>query len=171
MVVFNTRQRLPVWADAPTTTDLMARFRYAFETPEGSSYPPILDLHAIDGPVTVPGSGGDVVLTPFRVQHGGITALGFRIGGLAYLPDVSHIPEHVWPHLLDLDIWIVDALRRTPHPSHSHLANTLDWIARARPRQAVLTNMHIDLDYATLLAETPTHITPAFDGMMLDLPE
>jgi phosphoribosyl 1,2-cyclic phosphate phosphodiesterase len=166
-VVFNQRQRLPVWADAPTQEALLSRFGYAFVQPEGSPYPPILDLHTIDGPVTVPGAGGPVTLTPFRVDHGSMDALGFRIGPLAYLPDAVDIPAETWPVLQGLDCWIVDALRRKPHPTHAHLDMTLGWIARAKPSRAVITNMHIDLDYQTLKAELPPHITPAFDGMTL----
>lgn len=168
-VVFNLRQRLPVWADAPTRTALLDRFSYAFVQAEGSNYPPILDLHALDGDVSVSGDGGNVVLRPFLAHHGGMDALGLRIGGLAYLPDAIAIPEESWPMLEDLEVWIVDALRRKPHPTHAHLALTLEWIARAQPVRAVLTNMHVDLDYATLEAETPDHVTPAFDGMVIEI--
>ncbi len=170
MIVYNMRRRIPVWADGDTGNALLARFGYAFVQPAGSAYPPICDLNTIDGDVTIVGAGGPITLTPFEVEHGTIDALGFRIGDLAYLPDVSAIPDDVWPVLDNLAIWIVDALRRDPHPSHSHLAQTLDWIARAKPAQAVITNMHIDLDYATLSAETPDHITPAYDGMTLTRP-
>lgn len=166
-LVFNQGQRLPVWADGPTQEALLSRFGYAFVQPEGSPYPPILDLHTIDGPVSVPGAGGPVTLTPFRADHGSMDALGFRIGSLAYLPDAVAIPEESWPLLDGLDCWIVDALRRKPHPTHAHLDMTLGWIARARPARAVITNMHIDLDYETLCAELPPHITPAFDGMTI----
>jgi phosphoribosyl 1,2-cyclic phosphate phosphodiesterase len=166
-VVFNQRQRLAVWADGPTQEALLSRFGYAFVQPEGSPYPPILDLHTIDGPVTVPGAGGPVTLTPFRVDHGSMDALGFRIGPLAYLPDAVDIPAETWPILQGLDCWIVDALRRKPHPTHAHLDMTLGWIARAKPARAVITNMHVDLDYETLRAELPAHIAPAFDGMTL----
>ena len=169
MIVFNKRARLPVWADGDTQNALLSRFAYAFVQPEGSPYPPILDIHTLDGPFEIDGPGGPIPFDPFRVNHGSIDALGFRIGGLAYLPDVATIPKEAWSKLDDLDIWIVDALRRDPHPSHSHLAQTLDWIAQVKPRRAVLTNMHIDLDYQTLLDETPPHIEPAFDGMQLTL--
>jgi phosphoribosyl 1,2-cyclic phosphate phosphodiesterase len=164
-IVQNTRQRLAVWADPPTQEALLSRFGYAFVQPEGSPYPPILDLHTIDGPVTVSGAGGPVTLTPFRADHGSMDALGFRIGALAYLPDAVDIPAESWPTLQGLDCWIVDALRRKPHPTHAHLDMTLGWIARAKPARAVITNMHIDLDYEVLKAELPPHITPAFDGM------
>lgn len=167
MIVFNMRTRLPVYADGPTTNDLLNRFGYAFVQPPGSAYPPILDINSIKGDVTIDGAGGAITFTPFEVTHGNIDALGFRVNDVAYLPDVSDIPEAAWATLQNLDTWIVDALRRTPHPSHSHLSNTLDWIVRADPRRAVLTNMHIDLDYQTVADETPDHISPAFDGMTL----
>ena len=170
-IVFNLSSRLAVWADGPTQEALISRFGYAFVQPAGSPYPPILDLHSINGPFTIEGAGGPVTLTPFEADHGSIDALGFRIAGLAYLPDAVRIPEDSWPVLAGLEVFVVDTLRRKPHPTHAHLALTLEWIARAAPARAVLTNMHLDLDYATLAAELPAHITPAFDGMVIELPE
>ena len=93
------------------------------------------------------------------------------MGGLAYLPDAVAIPEAAWPHLAGLEVFVVDALRRKPHPTHAHLDLALEWIARVNPEQAVLTNMHLDLDHAALEAELPAHIRPAFDGMQIDLPD
>jgi len=168
-IVYNLRSRLAVWADGPTQDALVSRFGYAFVQPAGSPYPPILDLHTIRGPFEITGAGGPIVLEPFEVDHGSMAALGFRIGTLAYLPDVVAIPPAAWGMLQDLDVWIVDALRRTPHPTHAHLALTLEWIASARPRRAVLTNMHIDLDHATVEAETPAHVSPAHDGMVIEI--
>ena len=170
MIVINMRARLPVWADAPTRAALLDRFGYAFERPEGSMYPPILDMNEIDGDVTIEGAGGALTFTPFLVPHGGMDALGFRVNDVAYLPDVASLPDDIWPHLNNLECWIVDALRREPHPTHSHLAQTLDWIDRVSPRTGVLTNMHNDLDYDTVAAETPDHIQPAFDGLTLSYP-
>ena len=166
-IVQNQRKRLPVWADAPTQDALISRFAYAFVQPHGSPYPPILDLHDINGPFDITGAGGPLRFTPFTVDHGSMDALGFRIGNLAYLPDVVAIPEPVWPHLMGLECWILDALRRKPHPTHAHLALSLEWIARAKPLNAVITNMHIDMDYATLLGELPQGTSPAYDGMTL----
>ncbi|MGB5863018.1 MAG: MBL fold metallo-hydrolase [Sulfitobacter sp.] len=167
MIVINMRARLPVWADQPTHDALMERFAYAFVQPEGSMYPPILDMNLMQGDVTVEGPGGPLSFAPFLVPHGGMDALGFRVNDVAYLPDVATIPDDIWPHLADLRCWIVDALRRDPHPTHSHLSQTLGWIEKMAPNQAVLTNMHTDLDYATVAAETPDHIVPAYDGMQL----
>lgn len=168
-VVLNMQARLPVWADAPTQGDLISRFAYAFVQPAGSPYPPILDLRAIEGPFEVTGPGGAIPFLPFRVDHGSMEALGFRIHGLAYLPDVVEIPQSAWPALEGLETWILDALRRKPHPTHAHIALSLEWIARARPARAVLTNMHIDLDHDALCAELPAHIRPAHDGMTLSI--
>lgn len=170
MIVINMRARLPVWANAPTCEALMDRFAYVFVQPEGSAYPPILDLHQLDGEVTIDGPGGSLCFSHVPVRHGRIDALGFKVNNVAYLPDVNDIPAEVWPFFEGLDCWIVDALRREPHPTHSHLEQTLDWIAQAAPKRAVLTNMHNDLDYATVAAETPAHIEPAFDGMVLSFP-
>jgi len=170
MIVFNTRKRLAVWADAPTQDALVSRFGYAFTQPHGSPYPPILDLYTIDGPLAIDGAGGTIPITPFAADHGSMNALGFRIHDLAYLPDAVDIPPESWSKLTGLSCWIVDALRRKPHPTHAHLAMTLDWIARARPERAVLTNMHVDLDHDTLCAELPAHIRPAHDGMVLEFP-
>lgn len=169
-LVFNARRILPLWADEPTAQALTTRFDYVFQTPHGSQYPPICTLCPIDGPFTIDGPGGPITLRPFRVQHGEITALGFRIGGLVYLPDVSQIPDEAWPLIDDAPVFIIDALRPEPHPSHAHLAQALDWIARARSARAILTNMHIDMDYATVAAQTPPHVEPAFDGMQITAP-
>lgn len=171
MIVFNMRERLNVYADAKTQDNLIARFGYAFVQPEGSPYPPICTLKTITDAFEIDGPGGPIAFTPFEVAHGGIEALGFRIAGLAYVPDVSSIPEAAWPHLQGLDIFVLDALRRAPHPTHAHLDLSLEWMARAAPKHGVLTNMHIDLDYETLRDETPETIEPAFDGMVLTLPD
>lgn len=168
-IVLNLRNRLPVWADAPTQDALLSRFAYAFVQPAGSPYPPILDLKTIDGAFEIDGPGGAIEFQPFEVDHGSMAALGFRIGGLAYLPDVVAIPDDAWALLQGLDCWVVDALRRKPHPTHAHLDLTLDWIARALPKRAIITNMHLDLDYATLEAELAAHIRPAFDGMVIEI--
>jgi len=169
MVAINMRDRVQVWADTPTSDALMTRFGYVFRTPPGSGYPPILEMNAIDGDVVINGPGGAISLSPFEVQHGTIRALGFRMDDVAYLPDVSDLDSGKLA-LHGLDLLIIDALRRTPHPSHSHLDNTLAWIAELEPKRAVLTNMHIDLDYEAVAAETPDHVTPAYDGMVLEVP-
>jgi len=167
-IVFNMRKRLPVWADSDTQEALIARFGYAFVQPEGSPYPPILDLHTINGPFDIAGAGGTLTFHPFRVGHGSIDALGFRIADLAYLPDVAEIYDDAWEVLEGLDCWVLDALRRQPHPTHAHLERSLEWTAPMAPPRHLLTNTHTHLDYETGQAETPDQITPAHDGMIID---
>jgi phosphoribosyl 1,2-cyclic phosphate phosphodiesterase len=168
MVVFNMRERVNVWADQTTCDALLDRFGYVFIQPEGSSYPPILNLNLLNGPVRITGLGGEITFTPFEVEHGRIDALGFRIKDLVYLPDVSAMNEAAWDVVSRANCWVLDALRRDPHPTHSHLEQSLEWIEKSGVPNAVLTNMHIDLDYETVLAETPDHITPAYDGMIIE---
>lgn len=168
-LVHNAQRRMPVWADQPTSAALTERFGYIFETPAGSFYPPIADLNPIEGPVRIAGPGGEIAFHPFRVQHGEITALGLRIGGLVYLPDVSAIPDEAWPLIMGAEVFICDALRPEPHPSHAHLAQALDWLALAGTPRGILTNMHIDMDYDTVMAQTPDHIVPAHDGMVVEV--
>jgi phosphoribosyl 1,2-cyclic phosphate phosphodiesterase len=167
MIVFNMRKRLAVWADKETSDSLMERFSYAFVQPQGSPYPPILDLNLMSETVVVDGAGGEIKFQPFEVEHGNINALGFRMGPLAYLPDVSAMPPKAWQAVMGTDCWVLDALRRTPHPSHSHLEQSLEWVAKTDVKKAVLTNMHIDLDYDTLCKELPKGVQPAYDGMTL----
>ncbi len=116
----------------------------------------------------IAGPGGAIDATPFEVDHGDITALGFRVGGLAYTPDLIGIPEQSLSYLQGLDVWIVDALRYTSHPSHFSLDEALAWIEKLRPRRAILTNLHTDLDYETLRGQLPGHVVPAFDGMRVE---
>ena len=168
MVVFNMRERVNVWADQTTCDALLDRFGYVFIQPEGSSYPPILNLNLLNGPVRITVLGGEITFTPFEVEHGRIDALGFRIKDLVYLPDVSAMNKAAWDVVSGANCWVLDALRRDPHPTHSHLEQSLEWIEKSGVPNAVLTNMHIDLDYETVLAETPDHISPAYDGMIIE---
>lgn len=165
------RDRVQIWADEPTGHMLMSRFSYCFYTAPGSDYPPIINLNRMVAgqPVVVEGAGGSITALPFRVHHGNIDALGFRINGMAYTPDLNDIPKESLGALDGLDLWVVDALKRTPHPSHLSLAETLDWIERITPKQSVITNMHIDMDYDTLRCELPASVQPAYDGLVLPI--
>ena len=172
-LVLHMQRRIRIYADTPTETSLRQRFGYLFETPPGSYYPPILDLDQITAgrPQTIEGAGGPITAQPFRVEHGpNYEALGFRFGGLAYLPDVSLIPPAAMDTMADLDVLILDCLRETPHPSHFHLAQSLDAIAALKPRRAILTNLHVDLDYASLSKRLAGGVEVAFDGMTVVAP-
>jgi phosphoribosyl 1,2-cyclic phosphate phosphodiesterase len=171
VLALHNRRRVDVYFDVETGARLREAFGYCFVSPPGSDYPPILNAHEIvaGDVLEVDGPGGSITVTVFEQLHGNIASLGFRVGNVAYSCDLSGFPEASFPAISGLDLWIIDALRPTPHPSHLSLPETLDWIARFGPRQAVLTNMHIDLDYARTEAQTPDNVTPAFDGMQIDV--
>ena len=170
--VMNMQRRIEVYADDTTLARLRQAFGYCFETPPGSEYPPLATAHPIRAgePVTIEGKGGPLAALPISQAHGRITSLAFRIGGLAYSPDVSDFDAEAERQMQGLDVWIVDALRLRPHPSHLSLSEALEWIARFKPKRAVLTHMHVDLDYDTLRRELPENVEPAYDGMVIELP-
>jgi len=157
-----------VFALAGHLAEISGRFGYAFEPlPEGHGYyRPVLDATPIDGPFTV----GDVSVGPFVQDHGWTSTLGFRVGGFAYSTDVMRLDEEAFARLSGTDTWIVDCVRREPHPVHSHLEQTLQWIDRVRPRRAYLTHMGNTLDYASLAAELPSGVLPAHDGLVVNVP-
>jgi phosphoribosyl 1,2-cyclic phosphate phosphodiesterase len=168
---FITRKRLPIYADAPTRDTLVRRFEYCFRQAEGSLYPPILEARDIvpPEPVRIEGAGGTIEAVPIQQAHGDGTSLGFRFGNIAYSPDISGVPEASLPLLRGLDLWIVDALRPMPHPSHFSLKQALDWIDLLGAKRAILTHMTVEMDYATLARDLPAHIEPAYDGMVVQV--
>ena len=170
-VVLHQRRRIPVYLNQSTAEHILLRFSYCFRAPPGSDYPPILDNHAVEAGEsrTIEGNGGPLTLSAFILQHGNIPALGYRIADAAYTPDVSDIPPESWPHLQNLDLWIIDGLRYAGHPSHFSVNDALSWIDRFKPRRAVITNMHSDLDYEVLRQSLPAGVIPAYDGMRLTL--
>jgi phosphoribosyl 1,2-cyclic phosphate phosphodiesterase len=167
------RRRVDVYLDEPTAASLHVKFGYCFQSPPGSDYPPIVTEHRLTAgtPVTIEGQGGPIAALPFRQEHGDIDSLGFRFGKLAYSADLSGLPSESVAALAGLDIWIVDALRYRPHPSHFSLDDALAWIERLKPRRAILTNLHADLDYEVLRGKLPVHVVPAFDGMTFAVSE
>ncbi|RFB80543.1 MBL fold metallo-hydrolase [Methylovirgula sp. 4M-Z18] len=168
-LVLQRGSQIDVHMDEPTAKIVLNNFSYIFRTPEGSLYSPLLvDRRLTPGrKCRVEGSGGAIEALPFRLFHGEVDALGFRFGNIAYTPDLNGIPDESLDALTGLDCWIIDALRYTPHPSHLSLSESLDWIDRLKPKQAILTNMHIDLDYATLKRELPAYVDVAYDGMRI----
>ncbi|HEX5509314.1 MAG TPA: MBL fold metallo-hydrolase [Pseudolabrys sp.] len=169
------RKRLDVYMDELTFAAVTTKFGYCFASPPGSDYPPIATAQplAAGKALTIQGPGGPIQALPVLQQHGDIPSLGFRFGsgsgGLAYSCDIKALPEESLPAMRGLDVWIVDALRYAPHPSHMALAETLDWIARIKPKRAVLTNLHADLDYEELRQKLPPNIEPGYDGMRIEI--
>ncbi len=167
----DTRKLVPVYTDDATQERLEEAFGYCFKTPPGGNYPPILGRRRIiaGSPVAIDGPGGTLEILPFRQVHGDIDSLGFKMGAFAYSSDVSDLPPESIAILGHLALWIVDALRWRPHPSHFSVEESIAWHDRLRPRRTIFTHMHGDLDYRTLKAMLPGDIEPGFDGMVVEL--
>lgn len=164
-LAIRNRAQIKAYMDAATHKTLFPKFRYAFEGSGG--YPPILDIQPLIEafePFVLKGQGGAISCLPVDQEHGRIRSLGFRFGPIAYCNDLNGLPDRSKAALQGLDLLVIDALRYTPHPSHAHLEQTLDWIAELKPKQAVLTNLHVDFDYQTLKRELPEGVLPAYDG-------
>ena len=169
-LVLHMRRKLDMHMDERTSRVVKRAFGYVFETPEGSQYPPLLRDRRISAghAVHVEGAGGVLEAMPLRLDHGEIESLGFRFGNVAYTPDVKTIFPEAQPHLEGLDLWIIDALRYTRHPTHFCVSEALDMIKLFRPKRAILTNLATDLDFATLAAELPPNVEPAHDMMRVE---
>jgi len=172
-LTFLMKKRVEMYADGPSLDRLARQFSYCFETPPGTGYPPIITGHAIPEPFLpfeINGAGGPIPVLAFWQAHGPVRSLGFRFGPLAYSSDVSDLDESAFAALEGVHTWIVDALRYRPHPTHANVETALSWIARVKPKHAILTNLHMDVDYAKLAAELPDGVEPAYDGMTLSVP-
>jgi phosphoribosyl 1,2-cyclic phosphate phosphodiesterase len=167
------RQQIDVYLDERTSAAMRLRFDYCFQSPPGSEYPPIVRERRLTPgkPVSISGQGGPIEALPILQEHGDIASIGFRFGPVAYSCDLSGMPRDSAAALADLDVWIVDALRDRPHPSHFSVADALEWIEQLKPRRAILTNLHAELDYETLRRRLPPNVEPAFDGIAFDIAE
>jgi phosphoribosyl 1,2-cyclic phosphate phosphodiesterase len=172
MLAIAKQRLIDVYMDEPTSASVRERFNYCFETPPGSEYPPILREHRVVArrAISIQGPGGPIGVMPYLQTHGDIDSLGFRLGALAYSCDLNGLAPESLSLLKGLDVWILDALRYRPHPSHLCLDDALHWIERIGPRRAILTNLHSDMDYDTLRKRLPAHVEPAYDSMRIVLP-
>jgi len=165
VLTIRNRRVMDVWGDDATLSVLKYRFDYCFHQLKGSPYPAILKDHLITGPFSI----GNIDFIPFEQDHGAIHSLGFRMGKIGYSNDLVNLDDHGFEILEGVDTWIVDAMRYKPHPTHVNLETALEWIERLKPRRAILTNMHVDLDYQTLIRDLPDGVEPAYDGMVIDV--
>jgi phosphoribosyl 1,2-cyclic phosphate phosphodiesterase len=158
---------VPGLARADTLAKLRARFGYAFEGKGG--YPAVVDGTALPD---------EVAFGPIRVQvvdqpHGAITSAGLRFevdgNSMGYSTDCNELTDDMARMFEGVDVWVVDALRRRPHPTHPHLEQTLRWVDAVRPGRAILTHMDNSMDYRDLVAELPPGVEPGYDGLEVAL--
>jgi phosphoribosyl 1,2-cyclic phosphate phosphodiesterase len=158
---------IPGYARRDTLDTLLLRFAYAFEGK--GDYPPVVAANLLADELQLGGIRLRIVDQP----HGTITSAGilFEAGGasLVYSTDVNGLTDSMVRAFRETDVWIVDALRRRPHPSHAHLAQALEWTQIISPGRTILTHMDQSMDYAALLAELPEGVEPGYDGMEIFL--
>ena len=168
MVVMNRMKRVDVHVADFTWPTVEQRFGYCFE--QVGSYPAILNRKVMPSMLeqfSIEGDGEPVEVLPFKQFHGDVDSVGFLMGGVAYCSDVVDFPPESLELLRGIDVWIIDCLRYKPHPTHSTFDQVMGWINDLKPKQAVLTNMHIDIDYETIKNEVPNNVVPAYDGMTI----
>jgi phosphoribosyl 1,2-cyclic phosphate phosphodiesterase len=162
---FRQQKPIPIYADAQCMSDVQRTFKYIFD----GNYPyggiARLNAHLIEGPFEVEG----LKVIPVPVWHGNLPILGFRINGLAYLTDVSEIPEASYPLLQDLEVLILDALRPRPHPTHLTVEQALRVMERLRVRKGYCTHIAHELGHEETNALLPPHVRLAYDGLQLEI--
>ncbi len=161
--------RIKTYMGSEDQNDISVRFKYCFEKPEGRMHPPILDLqtHIKDGDdISISGPGGELPISVVEVGHGNVNAFGFIFcGKLAYTPDVHTINQATLDKHSGINTWVLDALRYHKHPTHAHMDKSLHWGAQTRAKKLIFTNLHIDMDYNTLLSELTGPHDIAYDDM------
>jgi len=164
ILAYTAKHRVPGYGDADTMARLDKKFGYCFKTMGG--YPAIIEPHVIEGAFKL----GPCDILPIAQDHGSMVSYGFRFGqDFAYSNDLVRLDDAAFAALEGVKLWVVDAMRYKPHPTHAHLDLTLEWIARVKPERAILTNLHMDMDYEELRRQLPPGIEPAYDGMVIEL--
>jgi phosphoribosyl 1,2-cyclic phosphate phosphodiesterase len=167
--VFNWRQGGPIpgYASPDTLRRLRRTFWYAFEEGDAEVARPALAPREIDGPFEV----GGVPVVPVPVQHGSLPILGFRVGGFAYLTDVSGLPEASYALLEDLDVIVLSALRKRPHPTHWTIERATEAAVRIGARRTLLTHISHEVSHAEVDGELADGVELAHDGVRLEIPD
>lgn len=165
------KKQIPIYGDQPTLTKLQTRFDYIFgiKPEQQKYYRPALEPNLIAGPFPTNLQFGKLTVTVFEQDHTYMTSLGFRIGNFAYTTDAKRLNETSFEALKGIEVWVVDCVSPNEHPTHSHIAQTLEWIERVKPKTAYFTHMGLHMDYDQLCREMPPHIRPAYDGLKITL--
>ena len=169
-IVYINRQRIDAFIDEETAATLVPKFGYVFKGYEKGSYPALLNYKSMPKAgefLELEGSGGTIKFQVLEQRHGDIKSLGFRFNDIAYCNDTNGLPPETLEKLGGLELLIIDALRYSEHPSHANLDMAMGWIELLKPKKALLTNLHIDMDYETLCKQLPQNVRPAYDNMKI----
>ncbi len=167
---FNYLQKgeIPLYGKADVLDDLKRTFQYCFVPTQAGGGKPQLSLHEVGAYQKF--QMFDLEVLPLIVFHGTLPILAYKLGAnAAYVTDVSRIPEETIPHLLNLDLIFLDAVRYDPHPTHFNMAGALAMVEQRKPRRTVLIHLSHDYDHSVVNTELPEGIELGFDGMVLDV--
>lgn len=157
------RQQIPLYANAEAIAHISQKFGYTLREPCNFWEMPVLRVESIESPFKLFG----VTITPIPVMHGKSHIFGYRVDNIAYLTDVSTIPEESFAFLENLDILLIDCLREAAHPTHINIEQSLAYISRINAKQSYLIHMTHEIEYASLTNKLPKDVFVGFDGLRL----
>ncbi len=160
---WKNKKKIPIYGSLRTINELVDKYTFCFKQRHG--YQPIMKANIIKSKFKISNKNSKILIEPFDVTHGMIKATGYLFDKVAYISDCNKISKKVEKKLMNLDFLIIDCLRKNKHPSHFSFDEAIDFIKSVRPKKAILTNLHVDLDYFDLKKKLPNNIIPAFDGL------
>jgi phosphoribosyl 1,2-cyclic phosphate phosphodiesterase len=163
---WKNKKKIPIYGSSRTINELKDKYTFCFSRRHG--YKPIMKANIIKNKFIIKKKITSLKIDSFDVTHGLIKATGFVIEKIAYISDCNHIPNKSLNKLLNLNYLIIDCLRKKKHPSHFNYDDALRLINKVKPKKAILTNLHVDLDYFKLKKKLPKNIIPAYDGLVFN---
>ena len=160
---WKNKKKIPVYASSRTIKELKDKYTFCFSQRHG--YKPIMKANIIKKNFLIKKDNTQLFVDAFEVEHGMIKSTGYRFDDIAYISDCNKISNSVSKKLLNLKYLIIDCLRKEKHPSHFNFDDAISFIKLVKPQKAILTNLHVDMDYFDLKKKLPKHIIPAFDGL------
>ena len=163
---WKNKKKIPVYASSKTIKELKDKYTFCFSQRHG--YKPIMKANTIKKKFLIKKDNTQLFVDAFEVEHGMIKSTGYRFDDIAYISDCNKISNSVSKKLLNLKYLIIDCLRKEKHPSHFNFDDALSFIKLVKPQKAILTNLHVDMDYFDLKRKLPKNIIPAFDGLNIN---
>ena len=160
---WKNKKKIPIYGSANTIKALKKTYTYCFLPRHG--YKPIMKANIIKSHFNIKKNDKTLCIKAFEVEHGLINATGYVFKQIAYISDCSKVSKKSLQNLYNLQYLIIDCLRKNKHPSHFNYDDALELIKLVKPKKAILTNLHVDLDYQYLKKKLPSNILPAYDGL------
>ncbi len=160
---WKNNKKIPIYGSARTIKNLERTYTFCFSLRHG--YKPIMKANIVKNKFKIIKNNSKINILPFEVKHGLIKATGYLFDKIAYISDCNQISKKIAYKLMNLDVLIIDCLRINKHPSHFNYEDATNFIKLIKPKKAILTNLHVDLDYFDLKKKLPKNIIPAYDGL------